>query len=285
METVIKEYNKQFRGRRYELIISVPVHESPEAVVDMVNNFNNAFVGMTFVILLHVNSFMIQNSCDFYHLPNVIVKPYAKNLKKWGTDLPIAYIGNHEYVTRELNITYDMCMLQASNVLYYRRYMRTDFDREVKNMSKSMVGQRTEFVGESIKRDMESYIDLMNLVKERGWYMEKSWQEGNIVPFVVMEQLTKDKWVLEAKTDECCLAMGEWVFSTFKTGMGFCREEPRNHSTTYINLDPDAETIVGFRRAMQNDTTPEKHFAYKRVARRNNDPLRAYINNLLFKTR
>ncbi len=100
-----------------KIVVSVPVHEKPDVILDQINNIKKYIEKP--IIVLHVSkSFFGQYSLErLNNIPDVYINP--ENLDTvWG-DILLPHVSNYFYM-REIEL-FDYFLFQASNDMFVRR--------------------------------------------------------------------------------------------------------------------------------------------------------------------
>lgn len=119
----------------YNIIYSLLAHESPECVIDLLQNINGfGQVGNT-LIVLHLNDSLYMYFSDFLHnnrkiFPNVFINPTHWNKRYFSSDFLKAHIENYEYI-HNLSIKFKHFVWLASNCLFCRKLTQDVLDGEV----------------------------------------------------------------------------------------------------------------------------------------------------------
>lgn len=99
-----------------KIVISIPVHEKPDVIIDQIQNIKKYFVNA--VIVLHISrSFFRNYSADsLYGLSDVYINP--QNLETaWG-NIIMTHVSNFEYISGLID--FDYFLMHSSNDMYVR---------------------------------------------------------------------------------------------------------------------------------------------------------------------
>lgn len=98
-----------------KIVISVPVHEKPEVIMDQIANFQYYVPGS--IVILHINKqfYNRYSDCKLRKIKNVIINPEHLEIQ-WG-DIIEAHISNYKYL-REKEEKFDYWLFHASNDMY-----------------------------------------------------------------------------------------------------------------------------------------------------------------------
>lgn len=100
-----------------KLVISIPVHEKPDVILDQINNLKKYIADP--IIVLHISkSFFDKYSLDLIsNITNVYINP--ENLETaWGNIL-LTHVSNYFYI-KDI-VEFDYFLIQASNDMFVRR--------------------------------------------------------------------------------------------------------------------------------------------------------------------
>jgi hypothetical protein len=122
---------------KYDIIISINVHEKPEYLFKQIENINE-YVPLSKIIILNCNEYMLGEMKDI-NLPNVVVYPEAISKRPFHGSLTHGIVCNMSYALN--NYEFDYFLVMSSREFFYKTLdNKFEIEKHIVNDSTVQVG-------------------------------------------------------------------------------------------------------------------------------------------------
>lgn len=107
-----------------DILYSITAHESPECVIDLINNIFYFNKGLIISIIIHTNTYIFNELKDL-NIKNVFINPKILDKRYATIDILIGHIQNFTF-SEYLNMKFQYFIPLASNC-YFHKYLTLDY--------------------------------------------------------------------------------------------------------------------------------------------------------------
>jgi len=267
------------KKKHYNILFSIPVHEKPEVVLDMVTNILH--FNAESCIVLHISQGFVFDSdylseADFLRalddMTSVIVNPCR--LRSGYEDIIQCHISNFRYACQE--IEFDYIVFAASNELYVAFGLWDDIKKyDCGPKQRHIINDNTEWIQEKHALEDSEFIRALNNKKISQIYSGQF--EGSFMKKDMMQNISD---IIESfydyKSMKIKYAREEIFFHTLIAAL-YPEAQIRMDNTTYMNWANDLRTsvadVINLLRFGGNK------YSLKRVPRLINEEVRTFIRD------
>ena len=269
------------RNRKYNILFSIPVHEKPEVVIDMIINIQK--FNPNCCIVLHLSrDFSFDSKYikkeQFIHsiesMNDVLVNP--NRLRSGYEDIIQCHISNYRYACEKIDFEY--VVFAASNELFFRQGLWNEISKYDCGPKYSVVVDNNTTWIQGIHA-LQDYDFINELKKKRINQIYGGQFEGSFIKKNMMQRICDEiDSFYDYKSMTVKYAREEIFFYTFLYAF-FPDANYKNEYTTYMNFYNNLNVSVS--EAMNLVKGVDGFFSLKRVPRQINDEVRRFIREYI----
>ncbi len=167
--------------KKYDIIYSLVVHESPDCVIDLINNIYLCNSSQSVFIVIHCNELMFKSLIPYQNtMKNFILNSTYFNKKLFSKDLTKAHFQNFNFINSSNLIEFKYFCLIASNCLFIKSFKLSDIENNIRPLSNYTQTFSNNLIGWDHHKKTINNINFIKFLKNRNIKLVYNQHEGAI---------------------------------------------------------------------------------------------------------